>query len=120
MIVSMRLSSTLAWLVDSAVGAVQPDDFLATLGARLVDDGLPLAGGALTLAAPHPIITRRAWLWRAETGVVMEALGFGVGAMLGAGGAISDANGWRDWEPVLCTITRLGQNLGMRNPRIQN
>lgn len=84
MIVSMRLSSTLAWLVDSAGGAVQPDDFLATLGARLVDDGLPLAGGALTLAAPHPIITRRAWLWRAETGVVMEALAFGAGTIPGA------------------------------------
>lgn len=43
MIVSMRLSSTLAWLVDRAGSAVQPDAFLATLGARLVDDGLPLA-----------------------------------------------------------------------------
>jgi adenylate cyclase len=38
----------------------RPDDFLAGLGAQLIADGLPLAGGALTLAAPHPIIARRA------------------------------------------------------------
>src|SRR6185437_14249918 len=37
---------------------------------------LPVAGGALTLAVPHPIIARRTWLWRAETGAVIEALGF--------------------------------------------
>lgn len=99
MITSMRLSSTLAWLVDSAGGAVQPDDFLATLGARLVDDGLPLAGGALTLAAPHPIITRRAWLWRAETGVVLEALGFGAGTMPGA----AEGDLGREWLAGLGT-----------------
>jgi class 3 adenylate cyclase len=37
---------------------------------------------------PHPIIARRTWLWRAETGTVIEALGF-------AGGA-SNPTG-RDW-----------------------
>jgi class 3 adenylate cyclase len=73
----MRLPSTLAWLVDVASTVPRPDHFLAALGAQLIADGLPLAGGALTLAAPHPIIARRAWLWRAETGVVIEALGFG-------------------------------------------
>ena len=52
------------------------DQFLTVLGARLIADGLPLAGGALTLSAPHPIIARRTWLWRAETGAVIEALGF--------------------------------------------
>jgi hypothetical protein len=26
-----------------------------------VDDGLPLAGGALTLEVPHPLIARRTW-----------------------------------------------------------
>jgi adenylate cyclase len=49
---------------------------LAGLGERLVAEGLPLAGGALTLALPHPIIAHRTWLWRAETGQVIEALGF--------------------------------------------
>jgi class 3 adenylate cyclase len=52
---------------------------LAELGSRLVTDQLPLAGGALTLAVPHPIIARRTWLWRAESGVVIEALGFAGG-----------------------------------------
>jgi hypothetical protein len=37
---------------------------------------------------PHPIVTRRTWLWRAETGAVIEALGFVVGPLSQAG---------RDW-----------------------
>jgi class 3 adenylate cyclase len=73
----MQLPSALAWLVDAASAVRGADDFLAALGAQLITDGLPLAGGALTLTAPHPIIGRRTWLWRAETGVVIEALGFG-------------------------------------------
>ena len=62
----------------------RPSPGWSTSGGRLVADGLPLAGGALTLAAPHPIIARRTWLWRAETGAVIEALGF-------AGGTLSQA-----------------------------
>jgi adenylate cyclase len=77
MISYMRLPSALAWLVDVASTVPGADQFLATLGAQLVAHGLPLAGGALTLAAPHPIIARRTWLWQAETGMVIEALGFG-------------------------------------------
>ncbi|MGH7045017.1 MAG: adenylate/guanylate cyclase domain-containing protein [Stellaceae bacterium] len=53
-----------------------PDRFLAELGGRLLADGLPLAGGALSLAVPHPIIARRTWLWRAQTRAVIEALSF--------------------------------------------
>ena len=56
------------------VSSPGPDRFLAELGGRLLADGLPLAGGALTLAVPHPIIARRTWLWRAETGALIEAL----------------------------------------------
>jgi len=59
MILPLRLPSALAWLVDDARSAAGPDRFLAALGAQLIDDGLPLAGGALTLAPPHPIIARR-------------------------------------------------------------
>ena len=70
------LSAALAWLVDEAGASSGPDRFLAELGSRLLGDGLPLAGGALTLAVPHPIIASRSWLWRAETGAVIEALGF--------------------------------------------
>jgi len=84
----MDLPAPLAWLVDEASASAGPDRFLAELGGRLLADGLPLAGGALTLAVPHPIIARRTWLWRAETGVVIEALGFGVGPFSQAG---------RDW-----------------------
>jgi adenylate cyclase len=83
----MDLPAPLAWLVDEAGSAPGPDRFLADLGGRLLADGLPLAGGALTLAVPHPIIARRTWLWRAETGAVIEALGF-------AGGPLGDASHW--------------------------
>jgi adenylate cyclase len=76
----MQLSSTLAWLVDSAAETVGADRLLAELGAHLVAAGLPLAGGALTLEVPHPLIARRTWLWRAASGEVIEALGFAPGA----------------------------------------
>ena len=69
----MPLSPTLAWLVDEAAASPGADRFLAELGARLIADGLPLAGGALSLAAPHPLIARRTWLWRSDTGAVIEA-----------------------------------------------
>jgi len=72
----MQLPSPLTWLIDEASAMPDADQFLTVLGARLIADGLPLAGGALTLSAPHPIIARRTWLWRAETGAVIEALGF--------------------------------------------
>ena len=89
----MDLSAPLAWLVDEAGGSLGADRFLADLGSRLLTDGLPLAGGALTLAVPHPIIARRTWLWRADSGTVIEALGFA--------GAAPDPTG-RDW------LTELG------------
>ena len=85
----MQLSSTLAWLVDAAGASPDAGLFLAELGARLIDDGLPLAGGALTLAAPHPIIAHRTWLWRSDSGTVIEALGIRGGgtSRSGAGGS---------------------------------
>jgi adenylate cyclase len=72
----MDLPMPLAWLVDEASASPGPDRFLAELGGRLKAGGLPLAAGSLTLAVPHPIIARRTWVWRAETGAVIEALGF--------------------------------------------
>src|SRR5215831_19813340 len=78
----MDLSAPLAWLLDEAGDAPGADRFLADLGSRL------LADGALTLAVPHPIIARRTWLWRADTGTVIEALAFA--------GAPPDPTG-RDW-----------------------
>src|SRR3984893_6559358 len=93
----MQLSSTLSWLVDAAGEAPGADRLLAELGARLVADGLPLAGGALTLAVPHPLIARRTWLWWAASGEVIEALGFvAVGS-------------WREGSrPASCTRTPSG------------
>jgi len=81
----MDLPAPLAWLVDETGASPGPDRFLAELGGRLLADGLPLAGGALRLAVPHPIIARRTWLWRAETGAVIEALGFAGGPPTQAG-----------------------------------
>src|SRR6188474_3797340 len=88
----MQLSSTLTWLVDAASASPGAERFLAELGTRLMADDVPLAGGALTLAVPHPIIARRTWLWRADSGAVIEALGFGDGLPGQAG---------RDWLAAL-------------------
>lgn len=89
------LPAPLAWLVDEASASPGPDRFLAELGGRLLADGLKLAGGTLTLAVPHPIIAQRTWLWRAETGAVIEALGF-------ARGPLGEAR--RDWLARLGTV----------------
>ncbi len=72
----MPIDSTLAWLVDSAAGTAGAGRFLAELGARLAGDGVSLMGGALALDVPHPLIARRTWLWRAESGEVVEGLAF--------------------------------------------
>ena len=81
----MQLSSTLAWLVDAAAETPTSELFLANLGQRLIEDGAPLAGGALMLAAPHPLVTRRTWLWRAGSGEVIEAWGFAAGGFSESG-----------------------------------
>jgi adenylate cyclase len=99
----MDLPAPLAWLVDQAGGSPGPDAFLAELGRRLLAEGLPLAGGALTLAVPHPIIARRTWLWRAETGAVIEALGFASMGAFGPGSSADQAKVGRDWLAALGT-----------------
>ena len=105
----MDLAAPLAWLVDEAGAAPGPDRFLAELGSRLLTDGLPLAGGALTLAVPHPIIARRTWLWRAQTGAVIEALGF-------AGAPLNPAG--RDWLGELGPVQEdtIGPGLASSEP----
>ena len=80
----MQLSPTLSWLVDTAGEATSAEQWLARLGTHLMDEGVPLAGGALTLAVPHPLIAQRTWLWRAEGGEVIEALGFVAGGLAAA------------------------------------
>ena len=85
------------WLVDAAGASPGADWFLAELGAQLIEDDLPLAGCALTLAVPHPIIARRTWLWRAENGVVIEAVGFASAGFAGAGPQHSSGDAGRRW-----------------------
>jgi adenylate cyclase len=99
----VHLPAPLAWLVDEAGASPGPERFLAELGDRLVADSLPLAGGALTLAVPHPIIARRTWLWRAETGVVIEALGFASLGSVGPRGSPEQGKVGRDWLAGLGT-----------------
>src|SRR3984957_13050434 len=86
---SMQLSSTLAWLVDAAAETPTSELFLANLGQRLIEDGAPLAGGALMLAP------RRPGRWRAGSGEVIEALGFAAGGFSGADGPPAEAG--RRW-----------------------
>src|SRR5262249_22912373 len=88
---AMELSSTLAWLVDAAADSAGANRFLAELGAHLI------AGGALTLAIPHPLIARRTWLWRADNGEVIEALGFAPGVPPAAPGASGANDAGRRW-----------------------
>jgi adenylate cyclase len=103
MIRAMELSTTLSWLVDAAAESAGADRFLAELGAHLLADGLPLAGGALTLDIPHPLIARRTWLWRADNGEVIEALGFAPGLPVAAAesGLAHDAG--RRWLATIAT-----------------
>ena len=93
----MELSSTLSWLVDAAADSAGADRFLAELGAHLLADGLPLAGGSLTLDIPHPLIARRTWLWRAESGEVIEALGFAPGGPAATPAANTPNDAGRRW-----------------------
>ena len=93
----MELSSTLSWLVDEAAETAGPDRLLAELGAHLLADGLPLAGGALTLDVPHPLIAKRTWLWRADSGEVLEALGFAPGGSPAAPMASPPNDAGRRW-----------------------
>jgi adenylate cyclase len=97
MIDRMRLSATLAWLIDAAAQTPTPELFLATLGAHLIEEETPLAGGALTLASPHPLIARRTWLWRADSRDVVESLGFVAGAHAGTGKDSSPGEAGRRW-----------------------
>jgi adenylate cyclase len=110
----MQLSSTLSWLVDVAGEAAGPDRLLAEVGARLVADGLPLAGGALTLAVPHPLIARRTWLWQADRGEVIEAFGFTAegGSATGAERRIGDTG--RRWLAGLAAGTVHEDTVGPR------
>jgi class 3 adenylate cyclase len=91
----MQLSSTLSWLVDAASETAGADRLLAELGAHLIADDLPIMGGALSLAVPHPLIARRTWLWRAASGEVIEALGFAPADLVAAQGPSNDAG--RRW-----------------------
>ena len=118
---AMPLAPTLAWLLDAAAETPTPELFLANLGQRLIGDGAPLSGGALTLASPHPLIARRTWLWRAESGQVIEALGFVAGAHAAAGAAgpraRPDGAGFRASRPARSMKTPSGRARTARGSR---
>lgn len=97
----MQLSATLSWLVDDAAGTAGANRLLAELGSHLVADGLPLAGGALALEVPHPLIARRTWLWRADNGEVIEALGFAPQQPFAMPDATGSADAGRRWLGTL-------------------
>src|SRR5260370_33165959 len=97
MIGSTQLSSTRSWLGDAAAETPGAERLLAEVGAHLVADGLPLAGGALTRAVPQPLIARRTWLWRAESGEVIEAFGFVTGGLAAVGAASPPDDAGRRW-----------------------
>jgi adenylate cyclase len=110
MIAAMQLPATLSWLVEEASAAASLDQFLAELGTRLLGDGVPLAGSALTVSVPDPIVARRTWLWRAETSGVIEALGFGV-APAESQAAVLDQAG-HDWLADIGSGPVLEQHVG--------
>src|SRR5262245_19896334 len=112
---SMALSSTLSWLVDAAAEAAGADRVLAELGAHLLADGLPLAGGALTLAVPHPLIARRTWLWRADSREVIEALGFAPGAPVAVQESDSPNNAGRRWLATIAAGVVHEDAIGPKN-----
>src|SRR5258706_5104761 len=111
----MQLSSTLSWLVDAAGETPGADRLLAELGGHLVEDGLPLAGGALTLTVPHPLIARRTWLWRAESGEVIEALGFAADGLPGLPvSSAHDGDAGHRWLASLASGAVHVDNVGTR------
>src|SRR5215471_20913969 len=112
----MDLPAALAWLVDEASASTGPDRFLAELGSRLLADGLPLAGGALALAVPHPIIARRTFLWRAETGAVIEALAFAGAEPIKAGSGWLTGLGHRMRKWSARTVCSAGPALARSTP----
>jgi adenylate cyclase len=93
----MRLSPTLAWLVDAAADTASPDQLLAELGAHLIEDGVPLTGGALRIDVPHPLIASRTLLWRAASAEVIEAVGFAPILPATAGEASPPHDAGRGW-----------------------
>jgi len=111
----MVLSSTLSWLVDAATEAAGADRLLAELGAHLLADGLPLAGGALTLAVPHPLIARRTWLWRADSREVIEALGFAPSAPVAVQESGSPNNAGRRWLATIAAGVVHEDAIGPKN-----
>ena len=111
----MVLSSTLSWLVDAAAEAAGADRLLAELGVHLLADGLPLAGGALTLAVPHPLIARRTWLWRADSGEVIEALGFAPGTPVAVQESGWPNNAGRRWLATIAAGIVHEDAIGSKN-----
>jgi len=108
--------------VDAAADSAGANRFLAELGAHLIGRRPAAPGAALTLAIRTRCIARRTWLWRADNGEVIEALGFAPGGHRAALGAkpsqrcrpaLARNNRW----PAPYTRTLWGQGtMGLSSP----
>jgi class 3 adenylate cyclase len=67
-------SPVIDWLMREGAGAASPGALLAELCARLVADGLPLAGALLTIASLDPMVARNRLRWRYSDGRVVNEI----------------------------------------------
>jgi adenylate cyclase len=75
-----RVQAVIAWLVDGARDAHQPEDVLAELCDRLLACGLPLYRVAVFVRTLHPNVMGRRFLWRCGEGVVVSEAEYGITA----------------------------------------
>ena len=72
------VQAVIAWLVDGARTARQPEDVLAELCERLLACGLPLHRVALFVTTLHPNVMGRRFLWRRGEGVLVTEANYDI------------------------------------------
>jgi adenylate cyclase len=72
------LEAVIAWLIDGARTARQPQDVLAELCDRLLTCGLPLHRVALFVTTLHPNVMGRRFLWRRGEGVLVTEANYDI------------------------------------------
>ena len=72
------VQAVIAWLVDGARTARQPEDVLAELCERLLACGLPLQRVAVFVRTLHPDVMGRRFLWRHGEGVAVSEAPYGL------------------------------------------
>ncbi|HTW88833.1 MAG TPA: hypothetical protein VMD75_12595, partial [Candidatus Binataceae bacterium] len=71
---TMPASPVIDWLLRNGSSAASPGALLAELCARLVADGLPLAGALLTIASLDPMVAQNRLRWRRTDGRVVHEI----------------------------------------------